>query len=165
MIATESTGWSKVSPLSQAALPRPLEANLEGSVRVISTVGRGVFSTGSSIKSIPRQASHNRLVYRPVMDPYDSRDLFPANAPTFGRKRSSSPFRKEDESPFRRLRSLSPDRFSSLASSRMSSPAPVALRDPPTLTPPEDHRSTCGSPEGMDHDTGTVIFCFILTTQ
>ena len=88
-----------------------------------------------------------------------------ANAPTFGRKRSSSPFRKEEESPFKRFRSLSPDRSSSLASSRRSSPAPVVLRDPPTSTPPEDHRSTRGSPEGVDHDTGTVIFCFVLITQ
>lgn len=88
-----------------------------------------------------------------------------ANGPSFGQKRSTSPFRKEDESPFKRLRSLSPDRSSSLASSRRSSPAPVILKGPPTSAPPEDHRSTRASTEGVDHDTGMVICYFILITQ
>ena len=93
---------------------------------------------------------------RSTPDSAQSRNMT-ANVPSFGRKRSTSPFRKEDESPFKRLRSLSPDQFSSLASSRRSSPAPVVLKDPPTSTPPEDHRSTCASTEGVDHDTGMVI--------
>ena len=88
-----------------------------------------------------------------------------ANGPSFGRKRSTSPSRKEDESPFKRLRSLSPDRLSSLASSRRSSPSPVVINDPPTSTPPEDHRSSRASIEGVDHDTGTVIWYFIFITQ
>ena len=102
--------------------------------------------------------------FRGTPDSAHSRNLS-ANAPSFGQKRSSSPFRKEDESPFKRLRSLSPDRTSSLASSRRSSPAPVVLKDPPTSTPPEDHRSTRASVEEVDHDTGMVIFHFILITQ
>lgn len=90
-----------------------------------------------------------------------------ANAPSFGRKRSTSPFRKEDESPYKRLRSLSPDRLSSLASSRRSSPCPVLMKDPPTptLSPPKDHRSTRASTEGVDHDTGMVTCYFILITK
>ena len=101
---------------------------------------------------------------RSTPDSVQSRNLS-SSAPSFGRKRSTSPFQKEDESPFKRLRSLSPDRFSSLASSRRSSPSPVLIKDPPTSTPPKDHRSTRGSPEGVDHDTGMVICYFILITQ
>ena len=97
-------------------------------------------------------------------DSVHSRNLS-TNAPSFGQKRSTSPFRREDESPFKRLRSLSPDQFSSLASSRRSSPAPVVLKDLPTSTPPEDHRSARASVEEVDHDTGMVICCFILITQ
>jgi len=93
---------------------------------------------------------------RSTPDSVRSRNLS-ASAPSFGQKRSTSPSRKEDESPFKRLRSLSPDQFSSLASSRRSSPSPVVLRDPPTSTPPEDHRSTRASAEGVDQHTGMVI--------
>jgi len=96
-------------------------------------------------------------------DSVHSRNLS-ANAPSFGQKRSTSPFRREDGSPFKRLRSLSPDQSSSLASSRRSSPAPVVLKDPSASTPPEDHRSARASVE-VDHDTGMVICYFILITQ
>lgn len=96
-------------------------------------------------------------------DSVHSRNLS-ANAPSFGQKRSTSPFRREDGSPFKRLRSLSPDQSSSLASSRRSSPAPVVLKDPSTSTPPDDHRSARASVE-VDHDTGMVICSFILITQ
>jgi hypothetical protein len=88
-----------------------------------------------------------------------------ANTPSIGRKRSTSPFRKEDESPSKRLRSLSPDRVSSLASSRRSSPVPVVLKYPQPSTPPDDHRSTRASTEGVDRDIGMVISYFILITQ
>ena len=101
---------------------------------------------------------------RSTPDSVQSRNLS-ANAPSFGRKRSTSPFRKEEESPFKRLRSLSPDRLSSLASSRRSSPSPVLIKDPQTSSPPQDHRSTRVSTEGVDHDTGMVTRYFILITR
>ena len=87
------------------------------------------------------------------------------NTPSVGRKRSTSPPRREDESPSKRLRSLSPDRSSSLASSRRSSPVPVLLKDLEPPTPPDDHRSTRASAEGVDRDIGMVISYFILITQ
>lgn len=101
---------------------------------------------------------------RSTPDSVRSRHLS-ANAPSVGRKRSSSPSRREDESPFKRHRSLSPDRSSSLASSRRSSPAPVVLKEPQTSTSLDDHRSPRASAGGMDHDTGMVICYFILITQ
>ena len=102
--------------------------------------------------------------FRGIPDSAQGRNLM-ANAPSFGRKRSTSPFRKEDESPSKRLRSLSPDRLSSLASSRRSSPCPVLIEDPPPPTPSKDHRSTRASTEEVDQNSGMVIRCFTLITQ
>lgn len=108
--------------------------------------------------------SSKHLDSRSTPDSVRSRHLS-ANAPSVGRKRSNSPSRREDGSPFKRHRSSSPDRFSSLASSRRSSPAPVVLKEPQTFTPPDDHRSPRASAEGVDHDTGMVIYYFMLIAQ
>ena len=128
--------------------------------RISSTQMRGSPSRNDLSPTGPRYPPD----FRSTPDSSQSRNLM-ANAPSFGRKRSTSPFRKEDESPSKRLRSLSPDRLSSLASSRRSSPCPVLMKDPPAPTPPMDHRSTRVSTEGVDQSAGMVICCFTLITQ